>query len=161
MKLPIIYGVVFGLLSGFFKYSQFEHRVIDTFPFFFLFASIVLCTIHYKKLNPGIKSFSYKECTRLGVLVVLISSIVISIYTFYYFSYQYPGFIDDELEEAKIELMKTTPDIEIVSSKINKLKEDNTVGKYIFNVFTANLVIGMILSFVLSFFLRKNMRVVN
>ena len=161
MRLPIIYGVIFGLLSSFFKFSDLENNFIDTLPFIFLFLSIVIATIHYKNKHSNIQQFTYKQVVRLGVVVVFVASIVISVSTYYYCAFQNPEFISNEIEDAKIELMKTTTDLKVIDSKLMQLKEANTIGRYVFNVFTANLVVGMFLSFILSVFLRGNLRLIK
>jgi hypothetical protein len=165
MKLAVVYGLVFGVISGLNQIYLFNNSSPSLFykslPFALLLVSILASILHYKIRLPQPKVLSYKEAVRVGFVVTLFSSFVISFCTYYYFVFDNPSFVSDRIAEAEMSLIKESLDSDSVKLKISQLKESNTIGRYLYNVFTANLIMGMVLSFLLSIFLKGKFRFIN
>jgi len=122
-KLPLLYGVVLGLISGFAKiyfyypsYSRTIPELLGYVPILSLLIGVGACMAHLRFTIQKEEGLPYKKVVGTGVKVALISSVVLGCILYF-------------------------------SNSFSLL--------FVYNAFTGNLVMGMVISFLCGLVFKK------
>ena len=119
-KLPLLYGVVLGLISGFakiyFYYSRTIPELLGYIPIVSLLIGIGACMAHLRFAIHKGEGLPYKKVVGAGVKVALVSSVVLGAISYF-------------------------------SNSFSLL--------FVYNAFTGNLVLGMVISFLFGLLFKK------
>ena len=122
-KLPLLYGVVLGLISGFSKiyfyfpsYSRTIPELLGYVPIVSLVIGVGACMAHLRFAIQKGDGLPYKKVVGAGVKVALVSSVVLGFILYF-------------------------------SNSFSLL--------FVYNAFTGNLVMGMVISFLFGLLFKK------
>ena len=122
-KLPLLYGIVLGIISGFAKiysyypsYSPDIKELLGYVPIVSLLILLGSCMAHLRFLIQNGEGLPYKKVVGAGVKVALVSSIILGSITYF-------------------------------SNSFSLL--------FVYNAFTGNLVIGIVISFLFGLLFKK------
>jgi ABC-type spermidine/putrescine transport system permease subunit II len=163
VKTALNFGLILGGISLvyslmlFFLDMHYQGETATSLIGYTLLIGLVLWAImHFKKNNDGYISLS--EALKTGVGTVLISAIIVCIYTIVMIQYLDPEFLDKSIEYQKQKMLQENPEISLES--VNKMfsMQKEFSGPFIISGFIIifNLFFGFIISLIVGLIVKKS-----
>ena len=163
VKTALNFGLILGGISLvyslmlFFLDMHYQDETATSLIGYTLLIGLVLWAImHFKKNNDGYISLS--EALKTGVGTVLISAIIVCIYTIVMIQYLDPEFLDKSIEYQKQKMLQENPEISVES--VNKMfgMQKEFSGPFIISGFIIifNLFFGFIISLIVGLIVKKS-----
>ena len=163
VKTALNFGLILGGISLvyslmlFFLDMHYQGETATSLIGYTLLIGLVLWAImHFKKNNDG--HISLTEALKTGVGTVLISAIIVCIYTIVMIQYLDPEFLDKSIEYQKQKMLQENPEISLES--VNKMfsMQKEFSGPFIISGFIIifNLFFGFIISLIVGLIVKKS-----
>jgi len=156
----IILGIVFILISVIIYVSgidQFENKWANNL----IYIPMIIAIVYYQKdyrdnLNSGFLSIG--EAVKIGVTVVVIATILSSIYSFIFLTYIEPDFMENMLIKVEEQILETNPEMTEaqLDMSISMAKKFMTPAFTIPMAIIWNAILALVVSLISGLVLKKS-----
>jgi len=155
------YGKILGIISIIFTIILYVLNIMDNkyagfVPLIILIAVLVVGILNYRnKINGGF--ITYGQSLGTGVLIGLISSVLVALFTFILYQYIDPDLIGSLLSKTEEQMLERNPNLtdEQIEMAVNYTKKYTTPLWLTISAFFWTTLLAFIASLVISIFTQK------
>jgi len=155
------YGIILGIISIILSITLYvlnlmENTVAGFIPLIFLIVVMILGILNYRnKINGGF--ITYGKSLGTGVLIGLISSVIMAIYTFIFYQYIDPDMINYLLSKTEEKMLEQNPNLsdEQIEMAMKYTKKMMSPIWMAINTFIWTTLVALVASILISIITQK------